>query len=91
MAGVWDRPLKVGKVGHYAIYEDPKWLGESSIVSATATADPADVRVVNTVANDDHIIVFLEGIAPGFHKVRIDYTIGTGSTERCIGTVKVVA
>ena len=90
MSGVWPRPLKVGKVGHYLIFEDPKWIEGAAVNFAEATADPSKVRVISTEYSDNSITVLLEGIAPGLHSVKVDYRTTAGSSDCYRGVVKVV-
>jgi hypothetical protein len=90
MSGVWPRPLKVGKIGHYVIVEDPKWVKGAAINFAEASADPLKVRVINVVYTDTSITVLIEGVSPGLHTVKIDYRTSAGSSDCYKAAVKVV-
>lgn len=89
MAGVWGRPLKVGKVGYFIVKESPDWLGTDTIKTATATADPG-AEVIDALPDNGRVVVTLRGVSTGLCEVRVDYETQNGHTDCYKAVVKVV-
>lgn len=89
MAGVWGRPLKVGKVGYFIVKENPEWLGTDTIKTAAATT-ATGAEVIEALPDNDRVVVTLRGVSPGLCKVHVDYETQNGHTDCYEAVVKVV-